>query len=224
MVNEELCQQIGRENNDRNHVYKDVIALAQTLLQTCDWADTRPRMPGGERAGEAVASSRARFEQLIGPHAATMDTLARRLCRSHAEASDLVQDTYERAWRNLASLKDDRSARAWLLQIMRNCYFDGVRRKHPEVATADVPEIPAQPDEAPARWERVTTADLRRAIEKLPEPARSVCILHDVDGLSNDQICTKLGIPYTTAATRLHRAHQRLKQLLEVDLGLGDDR
>jgi RNA polymerase sigma-70 factor (ECF subfamily) len=152
------------------------------------------------------------FERIIARHRGALEAVARKLCRNAADASDLFQDTCERALRSIASLKNEDSARAWLVKILRNRHFDRCRSPW-KVLSVESPPEPPVPDE-PSPWERVTIEDLHRAIEALSEPFRSVAILHDVDGLSNDEIAQKLGVPYGTVATRLHRAHERVKEFL----------
>ncbi len=156
---------------------------------------------------------------MVEDHRRTIESVARNLCRGGADASDLVQDTYERAWRNLASLRDDARARAWLTRILRRCFIDRCRRRRREVAVAALPDRPdtASIERTPA-WERVTVEDLRRALARLDEPFRSVAILHDLDGLSCAAISRSLGIAYATVATRLHRAHLRVRHMLKREL------
>jgi len=163
--------------------------------------------------GATNAARRERFDALVALHTPTLTVVARKLCREPSTVLDLLQETFFRAWRRFDSLQDDSRARAWLVQIMKNIWFDQLRRRHNEVPIEEAGEPPAVVDE-PTAWERVTIDDLRRAIEQLEEPFRSVAVLHDVDGLSYREIATRLDIPYATAATRLHRAHQKIKQLV----------
>lgn len=155
-------------------------------------------------------------------HVPTLEAVARQLCRPPAIAADLVQDTLERAWRHLDSLQDAERARAWLVRIMRNTYLDQIRRRRAEVPIDETlePAVPT-PDE-PSWWEQVTAEDLRGAIEELKEPYRSAAIMHDLDGRSYREIAAQLGIPNATAATRLHRAHARIRELLRKKLHVGE--
>jgi RNA polymerase sigma-70 factor (ECF subfamily) len=134
-------------------------------------------------------------------------------------AADLVQDTLERAWRHIDSLQDEGCARAWLVRIMRNTWLDHLRRRRPEVSIEETHEPSAPVADEPSWWEKVTPDDLRGAIEQLKEPFRSVAVLHDLDGCSYKEIAQKLDIPNATAATRLHRAHARIRELLRSKLG-----
>lgn len=172
-------------------------------------------------AEPADAARRVRFDALVATHGAALSAAARRACRDPALAADLVQDTLERAWRKLDQLEDDERARGWLVRILRNAWIDHVRRRRGELPMDEVPEPAAAAAEEPSRWEGVTVEHVRAAIEALPEPFRSVAILHDLDGLSYDEIGARLGIPYATAATRLHRAHRKLRELLADRLAEG---
>jgi RNA polymerase sigma-70 factor (ECF subfamily) len=167
---------------------------------------------------------RRRFTRLTAEHRPTLYAIALKLChRERAIADDLVQDAYERAWKNLESLQDDSKVRAWLVRILQNCWFDICRKHAPDVLMAEVPEIRMEADK-PSAWERITVDDFHGAIDQLEEPYRSVVIMHDVDHLTNSAIAQQLAIPYATVATRLHRAHRQLKDLLRGKLEAEEER
>lgn len=173
-------------------------------------------------AGDATNTlRRVRFDALMAQHTPTLIVVARRMCREDAAAAaDLVQDSLERAWRRFDSLQNDGCARPWLIKIMRHLWLDQVRRRRTEVPIEDAEETIMPVADEPSRWERVTIEDIRQQIELLPEPFRTVAVLHDIDGKTYREIAALLKIPYATAATRLHRAHHRIKELV---LGLADD-
>jgi RNA polymerase sigma-70 factor (ECF subfamily) len=160
------------------------------------------------------APRRARFDELVTLHTPALTMVARRCCREPFSANDLLQETLLRAWLRFDSLQDESRARAWLVQIMKNIWLDQLRRRRNEVPIDQTAEPAAPPVDEPSRWEGVTLEDIRDAIAQLEEPFRSVAVLHDVDGLSYRDIAARLEIPYATAATRLHRAHQKIKQLV----------
>ena len=169
------------------------------------------------------ASRRARFDELVALHTPALSVVARRCCRELFTSKDLLQETFLRAWLHFDSLQDHLRARAWLVQIMRNIWLDQLRRRRNEVSIEDAAEPAAAVDDEPSRWEGVTLDDIRHAIEQLDEPFRSVAVLHDLDGLSYRDIAARLDIPYSTAATRLHRAHQKIKQLVLGKLDTPED-
>lgn len=160
------------------------------------------------------ASRRARFDELVALHTPALTVVARRCYHEPFSAKDLLQETFLRAWLRFDSLQDEARARAWLVQIMKHIWLDQLRRRRPEVSIEDAAEPAVAVDDEPSRWDGVTLDDIHRAIEQLEEPFRSVAVLHDVDGLSYRDIAARLDIPYATAATRLHRAHQKIKQLV----------
>jgi RNA polymerase sigma-70 factor, ECF subfamily len=165
------------------------------------------------------ADCRARFERIRAEHEATLTALARTFCRDGSDVDDLLQSAWEHALRRIESLRDESKARGWLTRILRNCFLDGCRRRRRETLVAEVPDVerPVEPLVSP--WERVTADDLRRAIENLREPLRSAAILHYLDGDSYQAMAERLGLPYATVATRVHRARLRLKEILTEWLG-----
>jgi RNA polymerase sigma-70 factor (ECF subfamily) len=163
---------------------------------------------------------RDRFAQLTAKHQGVLHRVAMRCCfRNRAVADDLVQDTFERAWRRFDSLQDESRVLSWLIAILHHCWIDACRKttRAPVLSMAEVPDHPHTIEEL-SPWQRVTVDDFHRALEQLREPYRSVAILHDVDHLSNADIAQRLAIPYATVASRLHRAHQRLQLLLRITL------
>lgn len=176
-----------------------------------------PRPARAARPDDAVR--RARFAALICVHTPALQAIARRLCSEPAAAADLIQDALERAWRRFDSLQGDDRARGWLMQILRNARIDQLRRRRAEVPMEAIPEPPAPASDEPRWWEWVTREDLRWAIAQLDEPFRSVAALHDLEGRSCGDIARRFRIPRVTAATRLHRAHGRVRALLWDKLG-----
>jgi RNA polymerase sigma-70 factor, ECF subfamily len=170
-------------------------------------------------AGDTEEDQRLFFDGLCAKHLAALQAAARQVCRDAVTANDLVQDTLERAWKNLGALQDEDRARAWLVRIMRNAWLDQVRRRRHEVPLDQVEEPPSTVADEPRGWEHLTLEDVRRAIESLDEPFRTVAILHDVDGCSYEEIAKRLRIPYATAATRLHRARRLIRAALQQALG-----
>jgi len=135
--------------------------------------------------------------------------------RDLGRASDLVQDTLERALRKRASFLPGTNVRAWLLTIMTHLFLDQLRRKQivSEVASLDALEIAADP---PVPELRVTTEELQAAVAELPEELRAVVRLHDLEGLGYRAIAERLGIPMGTVGTRLARARARLHTVLRA--------
>ena len=166
---------------------------------------------------------------LVREHESALRATALRLCRDSAEASDLVQDTFERALRSRDKLRPGSNLRAWLLTILRHLFIDRCRRSSREPRSelklelldtgAAIPEPEAEPS-----WAVITEAQLRAAVDRLSEEFRSVYLLHAIEGRSYAEISARLGIPGATVGTRLIRARRKLKILLQDHLAeAGDD-
>jgi len=198
------------------------MARAERLTWSYGARDAAGRMDG---AGlhRSVEIQRHRFDQLSRAARPTLLAVALRICkRDQATAEDLLQEALLRAWNNFAALQDEARMIPWLVRIMRNCWIDLCRKhtKHPTVS-----EIPDQATsvEEPSPWQRISVDDFRRAVERLEEPYRTVVMLRDVDGLTNEEISLRTGAPYATVATRVHRAHKQLKDILQRALNAKEE-
>jgi RNA polymerase sigma-70 factor (ECF subfamily) len=142
--------------------------------------------------------------------------VALRLCGNRADAQDLVQDVYERAFRRYEGLRPDSNVRAWLTTILHNLFIDRCRaaRRTPKVVplTDALPQHEQEQPEPPA-WATIPAWQVREAIASLPRDFRAVYELH-VAGRSYDEIAQTLGLPKATVGTRLLRARRKLKAAL----------
>lgn len=174
-----------------------------------------------------------RLVQTPGPSSASdplayLDALyrvARRLTRRPADAEDLVQETYARAFRGAGGFTPGTNLRAWLFRVLRNAFIDARRREgrgppidadaDPEVAA----EVPAsgdgwlRGDAELERLRRVVGEEIERALRALPEDARTVVLL-DVEGLGEAEIAEVMGCAPGTVKSRLHRARSALRARL----------
>lgn len=170
----------------------------------------------------AETNHSTRSLQLTAEQRRALHTAALRYCHGdRATADDLVQDACVRAWRSIDSLHDSTRLLSWLLRILHNVWIDVTRRQTYIVPVAELPEQ-SMTTESPSAWQRVTIDDVQEALGQLAEPYRSVAILQYLENLSNAEISQRLRIPYATAATRLRRARQQLRALLDAQLD-GDD-
>jgi RNA polymerase sigma-70 factor, ECF subfamily len=162
-----------------------------------------------------VADARERFEAQVMPHLDAAHRFARWLSGSAADAEDVVQEAFLRAFRAFASLRGG-DVKAWLLTIVRNCHASAVRERR-RVATAPLPEaadLPA-PQTVPGPEGASIGADeqrlLGRLIAALPAEHREVLLLREVEELSYREIAQVAQVPIGTVMSRLARARAALR-------------
>jgi RNA polymerase sigma-70 factor (ECF subfamily) len=155
-------------------------------------------------------------------HADALFRLAYRLTGSEADAEDIVQDTYARAFAASSQFTDGTNVRAWLFRILRNAYIDSYRREraNPVRGGLEVDEDAASParellrdDEELERLRSVVADDIQAALMTLSADARTVVLL-DLEGLTETELATVLGCAVGTVKSRLGRARAALRERL----------
>lgn len=162
-----------------------------------------------------MATPDADFRQQTLAHLDALYRFGLHLARRPADAQDLVQETYLRAFRFAHRFEPGTHLRAWMFQILRNTFLTFYRRGTREVLLLDQ----AGGDEGDERWEVSdspvgTTVDLERAIEELPEEFRSVLLLADVEGFAMGEVAQIMDVPVGTVKSRLFRARRLLRRQL----------
>jgi RNA polymerase sigma-70 factor, ECF subfamily len=169
----------------------------------------------GDTGLSAVANPRFdRFVAELEPH---LRMVATRLCGNAADAADLVQDAFEKAYRNYDKLAPGTNPRAWAVTILHNLFIDRCRRNQREGKKVDVEDVPlaAPPErEAEPAWADLGPDDLRRALDALEPSFRDIYRLHALENRSYKEISAELGVPMATVGTRLLRAREKLRKLL----------
>lgn len=182
-----------------------------------------------QEASATAPSDRQEFERLVGEHLSGLFGAALRLTRNRANAEDLLQETFLRAWRSFHTFRPGTNARAWLYRILMNAYIDAYRKttREPEVVDQDdVDEFylyskvqesdeykrAGNPEEA--FLATLMDADVKAALESLPERFRAAVILADIEGFSYKEIAEILDIPIGTVMSRLHRGRRQLQVAL----------
>ncbi len=138
---------------------------------------------------------------------------ARAMVGDRAAADDLVQDTLERAWSQLAQWRAGSSLRPWLLSIMHNLRIDQLRRPGLSISPMDDADM-----EVPTRatqTDRLEVRDLDHALSRLPEEQRAVVLLVALEEMSYSEVASTLGIPTGTVMSRLARGRERLRQIMD---------
>ncbi len=152
--------------------------------------------------------SGAEFEKIVLDNAPAMYRAARSMLCSNAEAEDAVGSAVLAAWRRLDTLRDAGRARAWLVKITVNCARQQLRDRRPYVPYEELPqELPA-PEAEPSLW---------GAVSRLCPERRAVVTLYYYEGFSTLEIARLLGIRPGTVKSRLARAREDLKRMLEEE-------
>jgi RNA polymerase sigma-70 factor, ECF subfamily len=156
-------------------------------------------------------------------HLEALHRLARLLTRNGADAEDLVQETYARAFRGAAAFSPGTNLRAWLFRILRNAFLDGRRHEARLPLSPDGEADLAEQAESDAGWLRgdaelerlrgVVGEEIEAAVRALPEDARTVVLL-DAEGLAELEIAAVMGCAAGTVKSRLSRARAALRARL----------
>jgi len=142
--------------------------------------------------------------------------LARRLTDGHADAEDLVQETYLRAWRAWQAGTRPRRVEPWLATVCLNAGRDRARRaaRHPEIPVADPDPGRSGADVEATALDRVRAGQVEAALAALPHPQRVAVVLADVCGLTAREVAEATGCPLGTALARIHRGRRAVAALL----------
>ena len=142
---------------------------------------------------------------------------ARRLTGNAADADDLVQGAFERAFRSWRDLRQPRACRAWLFRIARNLYLNRQRAalSRPELHLVDAEEGLVPELVVPAEMvERLAARDLESALGRLPSEQRDAVLLCDLWGFEYEEIASITGWPIGTVRSRIARGRTKLASLL----------
>lgn len=179
------------------------------------------------RAGDAAA-----FETLVREQGPRMLAVARRFFSTDEDAADAVQDAFLSAFKALPAFEGGSALGTWLHRITVNASLMRLRsrKRRPEVAIDDLlpryqddghriePLAAFTPPEEPDLERRELAMRVREKIDLLPDDYRTVLVLRDIEGLDTDAAAEALEITPGAVKTRLHRARQALRTLLEAEL------
>jgi RNA polymerase sigma-70 factor (ECF subfamily) len=163
------------------------------------------------------------------PLMGSLYTAALRMTRNPADAEDLVQETYLKAYRGFGGFQEGTNLKAWLYRILTNTFINNYRSKKRRPEERDIEDVedlylyrrlgPLEAAEVGRSAEdevlsHFTDAEIKDALESLPEQFRIAVLLGDVEGFSYKEIAEILDIPLGTVMSRLHRGRRALQKRL----------
>lgn len=183
-------------------------------------------------------ADQANFEAEAMPLLDQLYSGALRLTRNPADAEDLVQETYMKAYRSFHSFEEGTNLKAWMYRIMTNAYISEYRkaqRRPTEESTEEITDwqVAQAADHEASGLESAEVEALKNmpdqriseALMDLPEEYRMVVYYADVEGLAYREISEVLGVPIGTVMSRLHRGRKRLRDALKnvaAEYGIGE--
>src|SRR3954463_4249084 len=182
--------------------------------------------PGGNLRPMA---DQARFAEQATPFMDSLYAAAMRMTRNPADAEDLVQETYLKAFRGFGGFEEGTNLKAWLYRILTNTYINLYRARKRRPDESDIEEVEdlylyrrlggleaavAGRSAEDELLDIYTDDEVKEAIESLPEQFRMAVLLADVEGFSYKEIADILEIPIGTVMSRLHRGRKGLQKKL----------
>ncbi len=164
--------------------------------------------------GQARSGDHGAFEVLYRRYVGRVYAICLRILADRSKAEDLTQKIFVRVWTKLGSFRGESSFGSWLYRLSINAVLNELKSeevwKSRTAAQEEASELASMREAVPA-----VQMDLDHAIAVLPKQARTVFVLHEVEGFSHEEIAAALGVAIGTCKAQLSRARRLLREALE---------
>ncbi|MEJ0059115.1 MAG: sigma-70 family RNA polymerase sigma factor [Terricaulis sp.] len=161
------------------------------------------------------ARDQAAFSELVRRRQGWARALLRRMCSNHAEADDLAQEAFMKAWDNLSSLETPAAFAGWFRRIAVTTFLMAKRRQKAVFEVID-DASPIAAEESSPEAAAGAKIDLERALKLLTEAERLCVTLNHGEGLSHSEIVDMTGLPLGTVKSHVLRGTEKLRRMLEA--------
>ncbi len=154
------------------------------------------------------------FERLYRENVGRVHAVCLRMTRDATQAEDLTQEAFIRAWRKLKSFRGDSAFSTWMHRLTVNLVLTHLRSEGRRASRVTITEDLESVDKTGVQPTMRERMDLEAAIAQLPDGARRVFVLYEIEGYRHDEIADMMGIASGTTKAQLHRARRMLREVL----------